>query len=150
MCLRVDKEFSDKWLAKQKAAGRTKVVCWKILRRIARTNPRVKLTSVVFDHSRWVPGWKRSGRRGKPRRPTHVVDRAIHVYLDKPPAPRCPLRTSRRIVPVTCYVKDFIAAAEYGDASKNGDWRSSRDINEAAFTKVFLAKEDYKKALRGT
>lgn len=135
MCLLVDRAFSDRWLAEQKAAGRTKVVCWKILWYTTGAGARSELRSVMYEHSRWTPGWKRSGRRGKPKplKMNETVNRAIHVYLDKPRWFRRTLSSSRRIVPVTCYVKDFLAANDQQET--------------AAFVKVFLAKEDYDKAL---
>lgn len=67
---------------------------------------------------------------------TAITSGAIHVYTNQKYALNMvDTEYSEVIIPVICYQKDFLAVGKYSDA---------------CFTKIFIRKKDYEKALKAT
>lgn len=120
MCLYVAKEQTEK-IKKKKKKG-------FVLRRKILTIKRGTLRSAIFSRFRWAPGWNVA--IGTPRKNRSIYGGAIHVY--KSTKRLIFLDRHEVIVTVKCYLKDFIAT---------DGW------NEEGYSKVYLTKKDYNKAM---
>lgn len=141
MCLKIDGTLTDEigsFLGKKK-----KIRCWKIFqitssRTYAKPYSKKVLSSPIYFHC-WRAGWNKA--LGKHNGSTEVDGGAIHVFLTREGArnyKKLLMGTNFKIVPVTCYAGDFVAA---------GYVRANFAVNrQAAFTKVWMDETDYDKA----
>lgn len=132
MCLPYNHENTENFKKKKVKS----IMCYKLLEKRKQKNKFI-LVSPIYYTKRWLPGECRSNRRSKSVSNSEIrygVDKGIHVYLTKRAAENN--KSSWEVlVKVTCYLKDFIAC-------------SNSDYNEAVFTKVYLSKEEYDKAVK--
>jgi hypothetical protein len=121
MCLDLDKQKT----AEVKAWDKEEFTCWKMYRLSAEKN----LVTPYFTHSPVEPGNIISNRSGRRVSRTNgddydswgnlwEVNRGIHVFLYKQDAEKFARLDwpTARVVPVTCFKKDFVAAGIDGDA----------------------------------
>ena len=136
MCLRIDKELTKVALKNKKIHTNQMIKVWKVLGLSEGSKPF--LISPYRVWFRWKPGWNKSSRISSKiasyEEFAGLIDVGMHVFLDKKSATNFK-NSLEKIVPVYAYKKDFIAAGKDGLR------------NEAVFTKVFLKKEDYDKAI---
>jgi hypothetical protein len=113
--------------------GHKTVTCYKVLSRIE-CPTETYLSSPYYDMP-YLPGWNYSRRRSKQlnylENKGNVVNEGIHVYIKKP---FC--NGGGVTIPVQCDTRDLIAISASGV--------------EAVFMKVYLHKQTYTKACRGS
>ena len=129
-----DKAMTDK--LRRRFRGKTTLKLWKAWR----STSDDYLTPLIFANHRVLgAGWVRSNRRTQePEQDCsdrgRYIQHGIHVYTSRAIARReAAYRWNARVVPVTCYLKDLVAA----------------DRESAVFMKVWLAKADFDKAVTG-
>jgi len=130
MCLLVDKKSVERGANLRNKTG--KRVYWKVV-----INRYDGINSSVKSCFEWKPGWNISDRplislnimEGR----NQIVERGIHVFTSRKQARKSVWFFGHRVVKVICYNKDCVAFDEGG--------------TEAVYTKVFLARDEYKSAL---
>lgn len=127
MCLYVSSRQSQTKFRKRIRENGGKITCWKVL---VKSN---NLLRGIFYYSYYYDGWNYSSRKFK-KYGYNLVNEGIHVYTKREEAVLSAQIYSAIIVPVTCYLKDFVAY--------------SKAYNEAVFLKVFLTKRSYNKAIK--
>ena len=147
MCLRISKHFFDGAKRIRQIPG--KVHAWKVMRHSYSVPVGCSLLySKFYDHV-WDIGWNCSTRRNVlPQKFENQelkiygncdIGEGIHVYLRKQDAvDRC-TSAFDIVVRVECHNKHLVA-------------RNTRDLyhktSQAVYTKVFLARDEYDKALK--
>jgi len=132
MCLGINENSAKKAVELRKKSGYR--VYWKVITLFRR--PEKYLRSILHGY-RWKPGWNKSNRYTG----TYVtnneiikgIDRGIHVCMTRKAA-REWTTDGDRIVKVICYNKDCVAFDSLSP--------------QAVYTKVFLARDEYKNALK--
>ena len=128
MCLYINKKIKVKF-----TNGR--IIAYKAFHK-----PYKALVS-PYQGKKYKPGWCKSNSI-KSTKYDKIVILGIHVHLTKESAENAePLSI---IVPVICYEKDFIAAGSSWYDKSLGRQNKNK---EAVFTKVFLCKKDFLKAM---
>lgn len=142
MCLLTNRKLTARLRRQLKKSE--KIVTWKLLRIVrpgddCNSKPSavtLRSVSMCFD---WKPGWNVSDRtlqhkrleRGNTYLDKRLVSHGIHVFLDRTDPITDVDAWQVKAVPVTCYIRDFVAANE----------------EQAVFRKVYLRKADYEAAI---
>ena len=138
MCLSIDKELTEKGITGKQVHSNGMVKVWKILRSFNNI-----LVSPVKSYYTWKTEWNKSNRLDQEltydEKNQLTINYGIHVFLTRKETREWARLEWPRldglnyvIVPVYVYKKDLVA----------------RNKREAVFTKVFLKKEDYQKAIK--
>ena len=131
MCLLIDDKVTIRTQNRLNKAHQIR--CWKVVR-ISFHGTR--LTAPVYFQDYEI-GWNQSNRLNNGMDTGEDIGRGFHVFLTRKGAvDYCEL--SEKVIPVTCYAKNFIGAG-YGGYE--------RTFTQAVFTRMYIDPKTYEKAV---
>jgi hypothetical protein len=133
MCLTVDFNRTKRY----QKCGISKIVCYKVLTpRLSLYTKQGRRLYSPYRNRRWQPGFNHADKKEILRYNKQDINHGIHVYLPraKSLANGLAYRKCGKVVKVICDKKDLIGV--------------DRNLETAAFSKVYLMKSEYDKAMQ--
>lgn len=105
MCLIIDEAVKDRFIKKAKFG---KVTCWKYI---------YKDNDSIYMNFQWKKGLNKSSRKNirlsEAEKTSKEVRLGFHVFLNRDDARNCESGIDRKLIKLTCNLKDLVTAGYY-------------------------------------